>query len=521
MVKTDRSYNSIYILGLVLIAVFFMLAVNSWNPKSCFIPDELFYYKSSQTLANPENVFAPKYYDEPRFQKPPIFYMAVYSAMQIFGVNWFSVRLTSILSSIAVLLFTYMIGLRMFDEKKALFSAAILATSTLFFRFGRMAVPEMLLVSCMTGAFYFAYRYFTENIGRYFYTAFILMGIGALVKGPIAIFLPVVAMAVFYRAYGPSKPTPFIRWVYGVCIAVGLGLLWFIPTIILHGHYFIDHIKQAEISDRFTAGSHSIEWSGAIFYYLQKLFFYFPIVIAEFMPWSVIGPAVFLFNKESVDKKKNNTGRLFLIIWAATGFVIFSLMPSKRVHYVLSFFPAISLYLASLFDFEKKKIKEIFTGVAAITACVYILSAVFIFPVIFSDGVDRLSARLKDLAGSPEDKVGVSWNLGPQKVELYLDRRTYIIPEHEFSEEKLPELDVAWILVGAEEYNKYFFPDMPPAEKIKRGFPTILVIAEDWRWRKKIPFQKCISDIKRRPADAVSSLRDALQERVYLLRMEK
>jgi len=510
---------AIHMIGLVLIAVFLMLALNSWNAKSCFIPDELFYYKSSQTLVNPENIFAPKYYDEPRFQKPPIFYIAIFFAMKVFGINWFSTRLITILSSIAVLIVTYMLGLKMFDAKKALFAVVMLATSTLFFRYGRMAVPEMLFVLCITGAFYFSYRYFTENVGRYFYIAFLLMGIGILVKGPIAISLPTIAMFVFYRVYKPSRSTPFIWWVYGVCIALGLSLSWFIPTIILHGHYFIGHIMQAEISDRFTAGTSNAAFNEAAWFYLQKLLFYFPVAVAEFLPWSVVVPAAFVFSKESIEMKKNNVGRLFLLIWAATGFITFTLVPAKRAHYVLSFFPAISLYLASFFDFEKKHIKDIFISVAFVTACVYIFAVLVVFPTLLIDGIDRLSMKLKDLSSASAEQVGVSWNLGPQKVELYLDKRTHVMPEHEFTEKEFPGLNVSWILVAEKEYSKYLLPAMLATNKISRDFPVITVIAEDWRWRKIIPFKKCIFDIKRNPANTVSCLKDTFQEKVYLIKV--
>ena len=89
-------------------------------------------------------------------------------------------------------------GLKLFDPEKAFFGTAVLATTALFFRFGRIVLPEMMLIFFMTGALYFAFKAFSENARNYFYISFFLMGIGTLVKGPIAFILPSLTILVFY-----------------------------------------------------------------------------------------------------------------------------------------------------------------------------------------------------------------------------------------------------------------------------------------------------------------------------------
>ena len=509
------------ILSFFLLIIFLILALNTWDAKSCFNPDEHFYYKSSQTLYEPKNLFAPEYYGEPRFQKPPLFYLAVFFAFKLFGTNWFSARLVTVISSIMVLLVTYALGLKMFDARKAFFGTAMLATSALFLRFGRIVLPEMMLVLCMTSAFYFVYRYFSEGTVRFFYMAFIFMGIGTLIKGPIAILLPALSIFVFYRIYKKKDALTPLHWACGLSIALGLSLIWLIPTLIMHGCNFMDHVMKYEVSARLieqrTNGATPM---GALLHHINKLIFYVPVVFMEYLPWSVLVPAILFLTGKKLNIKKYVAGRSFLLVWIITGFLIFTIVPAKRSHYVLTFFPALSLYLASFFDFDKRRLKNIFTAFLSVTICVYIFAILIVFPLILNDGVDRLSTKLNDILIPREGRVGVSWRLDPQKVELYIDRPIYRMSESDFTYRSPCLLPVLYILAAEYEFNKYMIPLMS-SEDVAKYLCTFSVLAEDWRWRKKIPFRKCISDILKDPKNTGHYLTDAFQEKIYLIRVNK
>ena len=206
---------------LFLLLVFFLLSLYAWKANFCFNPDEVFYYKSSQTLSEPGNIYAPKYYEEHRFQKPPLFYLAVFSSYKFFGVNWFSARLVTILSSVLVLIMTYLLGLKMFGREKAFFGTAVTATTVLFFRFGRVVLPEMTLILFITGALYFAYLAISGKRRGFFYLSFVFMAVGTLVKGPIAFLLPGVVILLFGIIKRKETPQVSVPWIQGFLIVLG------------------------------------------------------------------------------------------------------------------------------------------------------------------------------------------------------------------------------------------------------------------------------------------------------------
>src|SRR5271167_4860877 len=86
------------------------------------------------------------------FEKPPLVYRAEASAMSVFGVNEFAVRLPAALFSAAQVVVTAAIADVMFGEAVAILAAIALTLSPLFFGFARFATLDPALAFFMTAA---------------------------------------------------------------------------------------------------------------------------------------------------------------------------------------------------------------------------------------------------------------------------------------------------------------------------------------------------------------------------------
>src|SRR5207244_9089885 len=71
---------------------------------------------------------------------------------KLFGANYGSARLPSVLAALLVLAFVYALGVRLNGKRAGLVSLAMLASSFLFLSFARMAMSDMLLTFCVTGS---------------------------------------------------------------------------------------------------------------------------------------------------------------------------------------------------------------------------------------------------------------------------------------------------------------------------------------------------------------------------------
>jgi len=521
-------------LSMLLIIIFILLVLNSWEPKNCFNPDELFYFKSSQTLDKPGNIFAPKYYDEHRFQKPPLFYLMVFSSMKLFGNNWFSARLISALFGVLLMIMCFLLGRKMFGEETAFFGTAVLSTTVLFFRFGRIVLPEMALVSFMTGSLFCAYKAFHDSRRQYFYLSFLLMGAGTLVKGPAGFVLPVTVLIVFYllnrKKYGLIR----VPWIKGMLIVAAAVLLWVIPSLWLYGTDFFEHLLKVEILDRFSSEITMPGTAAVIKHHLFNLGFYIPVALAEFLPWSVLLPGLWFLTKKINSSDKHGYQHGFLVIWIIAGFLMYTAIPAKRAHYVLSFFPAMSLYLTSFLDTGTVKIKKamgtLITGILA----VYLIVVILVFPLAFIDGVDHISARLSRDLGGKYVPVIVSWRLDPQEVEFYLDRPVYVLNDREFYDwgASRAKLDKAlsreseketlfYFLVAEEERDRYFNDLIMNLERYLGAKVEYRRVYTDSRWRKTIYFRRFINSVIHDPGGFISHSITCFREPVFLVSMEK
>ncbi|RKY42523.1 MAG: hypothetical protein DRP85_02605 [Candidatus Makaraimicrobium thalassicum] len=517
-------------LAIFLLLIFIMLSLFAWQPKICFAPDELFYYKSSQAISGIKDIYGPDYYGEKRFQKPPLFYLVVAFFCRIFGANWLSVRLVTIASAVLLLIVTYLLGLRMFGADRAFFGTGILATTILFFRFGRIVLPEMMLVFFMTGAFYFAYAGFQKNRRNLFYLSFCLMGIASLVKGPVGFILPAAAILLF-SITSVKKDVPLrIPWAWGILIIIGSNLLWFLPAFLLFGKEFADHIVNVEIVDRMTREAGGLSFSQGVYQAFKDVFFYIPVLAIQFLPWSILCPAAMIIGRKNIEKKKFSVQRRFLIIWMITGFLMFTAVTAKRHHYVLLLFPALSLYLISFFDLELRHIRRMFRVLLSLTIGVYFLAVMVFFPYIFMDGVDHLSAELKKALMEEKAAVFASWRLDPQEIELYIDQPVNVIMGVEFEEyhmiarrlrnDALPVRRngvILYLMIAREGYDKFLEDFLEYTAKTLQRPVTGNELSRGRRWRKTIRFSEFCGDIRANPWNIRKHFNKAFREDVFLV----
>lgn len=516
---------------MLLLAVFIMLSLFSWKAQACFAPDELFYYKGSQTISEFKNIFGPEYYGVHRFQKPPLFYLTVFLSFKLFGVNWFAARLPAIISGVLLILVIYLLALKMFDDKnKAFFAAALPATSIIFFRFGRIAIPEMTFVLFMTAAVYFAYRALTEKAKGFFYISFVLMGIGSLIKGPVAFIIPCLTIAAFSIIYPKNISFFKVPWLEGLIIIAVFSLSWLIPSSLIYGKAFSTHIIKGELVNRVVGNRSDTSLRAYLSGHIKRSVFYLGAIFSQYLPWSALAPLSLLVMRGKFEKRRLRAQRIFLSIWLLAGFLLFISITERRFHYVLTLLPAASLLFVSFFDFDRKDIKKIFAVIIGVTISAYIIAIAVLTPLIFIDGVDRLAIRLKDERGSENAPCAVSWRVDYQKVQLYIDRPAHMLScpelaEWEFAEPAIKEFAASsnnspslfYAILGREEYDKYFKDFIAMAEKASGKRLSYREISADLRWRKKIRFVPFLRNLTKDPDNVKNYFKEAFLEEVLLV----
>lgn len=403
-ITTPHKYTTIELLQLTsfMLLCFFAFTYNL-SEVPPYHADENFYVTSSRSMIESDDYITPTYNDQKRFAKPIIFYWLITSSYEIFGVNLFSARLVSAFFGTLCIPLVFMTACRLFDYKTAIISALLLPGCYLHFQIARWAITDMTLNFFTLSTFYFFIRGFQDkpnkNIPYYF--AYICMGIGFMIKGPIAIIIPALVIGGFLITLRNWEELSKLRLGYGTIILAAIILPWFVTMLIIHGDEFKNHILGAELRDRLIHDTpFSLYYFGVIIrYYLPWSFFFLAALAVRFLQnltQPIYAPSTksyFLLLSEKLKfwyshiTHKDNQAFLFSIIWLVFPLILFTLFRIEHSRYMLPVSAPIAMITAQFFSkltnsphgFESSKFKVPFYLALTFYLLIFTLTSMGIF----------------------------------------------------------------------------------------------------------------------------------------------
>ena len=313
---------------------------------------------------------------QPFYQKPPLFFWLQALSMKAWGVNEFAARFVNALCGIATLAAVFTVGSRLFGVLFGLLWALAFAGSFLphlFFRSGIIDPVFNLLI--FSGIAVVARAFLIEN-GKprtgLFALAGTLIGLAVLAKGPVALLVVCLTVAVYWAAVRFRKLFGFGDvFVFFACTAA-VSLSFFGAETLAHGTVFIKNFIAYQVK---LFSTNESGHGGPFFYHLLALLFgCFPA--SFFAAWS------FSRRAEENDAQKTFSRLMIVLFWVVL--VLFSIVKTKTVLYSsLAYFPV--TYLAALF------LWNVLQGKRSLTKLQYVLFSIFagvvclaiaLFPVI-------------------------------------------------------------------------------------------------------------------------------------------
>lgn len=274
----------------------------------------------------------PKLNGDAFLEKPPLYYWTSAVIYKLTGsVTAGTTRLPSALYGILGVLFTFLIGKHLFNERVGLFAASLLATTTQYFRMSHFALMDVALAALVTGALYFHLKG-----SKFGFLVFTILAFYA--KGFLGIILP--GLVVTLHLLLERKPKQL-----AITIGLGAGLFalfvfpWFWGLWKAGGRRFLEIFLIDNHWERFfskTADHTEHFW----FFYLLS----FPV---DFLPWTVLYLGhlrdIFKHPQKYFESKEFR----FVLLWLSGLFLFFTLSSSKRSIYLLPLFPAASILSAA------------------------------------------------------------------------------------------------------------------------------------------------------------------------------
>lgn len=322
--KALGNYRGMALLLFAAVTLLLFLGTRGLNE-----PDEGRYAEIAREMTVSGDWLVPHLNGIEHFQKPPLLYWLTASSVRVLGANEWAARLPSALAALGIVILTYGIARRVFDNATAVAATLVLVTSAEFFALARLLTPDMLLTFWVTAAI-------ASLLYQRRWLFFVCMGFGFLTKGPMALVVPISAAIGWrwtIRRDAGQAPLP---WLRGMAITLAIGLSWFICLSLRDGALF-DYFWRYELVERFASSTHGRS---------KPFWFFLPVLLIGFVPWIVFLPQR---AREVWTRWRSgewtDADRL-LLCWIVPPFLLLSISGSKLPTYILPLFPALSLLVA-------------------------------------------------------------------------------------------------------------------------------------------------------------------------------
>jgi 4-amino-4-deoxy-L-arabinose transferase-like glycosyltransferase len=366
-----------WLLFLLTACTFFLLL----GSRSLNEPDEGRYSEIAREMIETGDWLVPHFWYLPHLDKPPLTYWLVAASMKLFGQNEWAARLPAAFAGSSGVWAAFLLGCSLGGRRVGFWSAVILQSSLLYFVMARMLTTDIFVTQFVAWAVYFLWRSWLglerrtspraetnrqdfqnrhdggfappDDKGRKFWpwhlAGWAAIALGFLTKGPVALAIPIVALAALvilrWRTFPPKKLL-FGGLLAGLLFFFVLAAPWFfavfrrVPEAF---HYMVfgqaaGHLLGTTIKNR----------RGGPFYF-------FGILAIGLWPWTLLLGWLWRRAHWRALMGRQKSAWVLLNVWAIFTFALFSLSHAKLPAYILPIFPAVAVLIAFRFFGDEHK----------------------------------------------------------------------------------------------------------------------------------------------------------------------
>ena len=275
---------------------------------------------------------------EPRYDKPILIYWLQAASASLFGINEFAFRLPSALAGSGWVIFTYLFVRRAASDRQALAAGIITASALAVSIIVKVATADALLNLLISATLFSAYLFLRFHERKYLYLTFVAMGLGFLTKGPVAVIIPGVVTFLYSALRKDLR-----GWLAlalngrGIALFFAIAAPWYVTQYLVEGDGFFRGFFLKHNVDRFSAPMES--HGGSYFYYV-------PVLLLSVLPYTTVLLKAFSQWRRII----KDDLQLFLLLWFATVFVIFSFSATKLPHYLIYGYSGVFILMAAYLD---------------------------------------------------------------------------------------------------------------------------------------------------------------------------
>lgn len=338
-----------------------------------FTPDEGRYSEIAREMVASGDYITPRVNGVAFLDKPVLYYWLQATAIHLFGIKEWALRLFPVLFGVLGCLVTYICGRQLFDRRTGLISACMLATAPLYFanaHYANLDLEVAVLISCTLLFFITGVRSKTTSRHIFLILAYIFAGLAFLTKGLIGLAFPVMIIGLWITLCWQWKLLTKIHLVKGLVLFAIIVIPW----------YYLAQLANPEFLHYFFVTQQVTRFlSTAAFNNPTPFWFYLPVVLLGFIPWSgFLLQAITSHIRNIWQARHEHQTEIFLLLWVSVIFLFFSIPHSKIITYILPIFPGIALLTGNYLSLTWNKVTGIF-----VIICINTLTALVLFSLAY------------------------------------------------------------------------------------------------------------------------------------------
>ena len=327
-------------------------------------------------------------------QAPPLSWWTDAIMVRMLGWNELAFRLPEIIASAATCALLFLWLTQFAGYRAGLWGAAALLLCHYFADAARQPRMDAMLTMFATASIICLQRALSGARGRRrrsLISAAILMALGTMTKGPLGLLLPALVLGAYCLVtrrwrdlLAPDLAATFIG-------ALALVIPWYVAAYRVGGERFLQWQIYGVLFHRFASAN-----IGGHLYCPNPFYYFLPITLAGFFPWSLYLPALGI----RFWRRRGSLGEpaVFALCWFAVIFLFFSWSAGKCFVYILPAFPGLAASMGLLIDhmYDRRRdalVARAFGAASAILGIGGLLLAASMV-LVLAAGLPALSAHL-------------------------------------------------------------------------------------------------------------------------------
>ena len=297
-------------------------------------PDEPRYAAIARTMAASGDWITPRLLGRPWFEKPALLYWMEAVAFRAGLGSELAPRLPVAIMAVAFLAFYWWILRREFSCLAANFATAILGTSAAWMVSSQIGTTDLPLAATYSAAMLLALPWVRRRDAKPLPYVAALLGLAVLAKGPVALALACPLLLPWKGSFWPGLGggiRGFLR-PRVVIPFLAVTLPWYVLCAWVNGNAFLQDFLWKHNVERFVSTT-------AVGRHGQPFWFLTVVLLGLLLPWTPLLP---LAARRTL---YGDSGRQFLLGWAALWLVFFSSSANQLPSYILPMIPAVAALL--------------------------------------------------------------------------------------------------------------------------------------------------------------------------------